>query len=260
MKAVAFVEDLVIVIKAESIREAEDIANVELSKISAWAVNNKIRFNEHKSKAMLLTRRKRKEIKIYLNNKPLIQVHSMKYLGIIFCSKLTFREHINYMAEKCPKLIFALFKSAKLNWGLKHAVLKTIYTGRILPLLLYGAPVWRKAIDVVSYKSKLLRVQRFINIKIAKAYRTVSNEALCVLTGMMPIDLKIDHAARIYQLTKGNDKEKALFGKDMEVRYWQHPAEASLSSTEEKEEKGTIQIYTDGSKTDKGVGSGIAIF
>jgi hypothetical protein len=37
-------------IKAESIREAENIANVELSKISAWAVNNKIRFNEHKSK------------------------------------------------------------------------------------------------------------------------------------------------------------------------------------------------------------------
>jgi hypothetical protein len=42
-------------IKAESIGEAENIANVELSKISAWAVNNKIRFNEHRSKAMLLT-------------------------------------------------------------------------------------------------------------------------------------------------------------------------------------------------------------
>jgi hypothetical protein len=29
---------------------------------------------------------------------------------------------------------------------------------------------------------------------------------------------------------------------------------------EEKEEKSTIHIYTDGSKTYKGVGSGIAIF
>jgi hypothetical protein len=59
-KAVAFADDLVIMIRAEFIREAENIANVELSKISAWTVNNKIRFNEHKSKAMLLTRRKRK--------------------------------------------------------------------------------------------------------------------------------------------------------------------------------------------------------
>jgi hypothetical protein len=67
----------------------------------------------------------------------------LKYFGIIFGSKLTFREHINYMVEKCTKLIFVLSKSAKLNWGLKHAALKTIYTGGILPLLLYGAPVWK---------------------------------------------------------------------------------------------------------------------
>jgi hypothetical protein len=49
-----------------------------------------------------MTRRKRKECKeleIYLNNKPLPQVHSFKYVGIIFNSKLTFREHRNYMAE-----------------------------------------------------------------------------------------------------------------------------------------------------------------
>jgi hypothetical protein len=67
-----------------------------------------------------MTRRKRKERKeivIYLNNKSLIQVHSMKYFGIIFDSKLTFREHINYMAEKCTKLIFSLSKTATLNRG-----------------------------------------------------------------------------------------------------------------------------------------------
>jgi len=65
----------------------------------------------------------------------------MKYLGIIFDHKLTFKEHINYMAKKCTKLIFLLSKSAKLNWGLQHAAPKSIYTGAILPLLLYGAPI-----------------------------------------------------------------------------------------------------------------------
>ena len=47
---------------------------------------------------------------------------------------------------------------------------------------------------------------------------------------------------------------------DMEVGYWQHPAEASISSTYEKEHRRSIHIYTDGSKADEGVGSGIAIF
>ena len=183
---------------AESIPEVENIMNVELSKISFWARENKLQFNEQKSQVVLMTRRKRKknkEVKIYINNKPLLQVGSMKYWGIIFDHKLTFREHIKYMAEKCTKLIFSLSKSAKLNWGLQHAALKAIYTVAILPLLLYGAPVWTKTIETESNKLKLKRVQRLINIKIAKAYRTVSNEALCALTGLTPIIIKIEEAS-----------------------------------------------------------------
>ena len=114
--------DLVIMTKADSIIEEKNISNVELSKISAWTKENEIRFNEQKPKVTLMTRRKRKELKkleIYLNNKPLLQLRSLKYLGIIFDRKLTFREHINYMAEKCTKLIFALSKWARLKWGAK---------------------------------------------------------------------------------------------------------------------------------------------
>ena len=77
---------------------------------------------------------------------------------------------------------------------------------------------------------------------------------------MMPIDIKIEEAAQLYQLTKGTAYDKTQFDKVMEVRYWQHLAEASISSTDKKEENGSMHIYTDGSKTEKGVGSGIAFF
>jgi hypothetical protein len=46
------------------------------------------------------------------------------------------------------------------------------------------------------------RVQRLINTKIAKAYRTTSNEALCILTGNAPIIIKAEEAANIYRTTK----------------------------------------------------------
>jgi len=73
------------------------------------------------------------------------------------------------MTDKCSKLIFALFKSAKLNWELNYAALKTINTGGILPLL-HGATVWINAINKASYKLKITRVQRLINIRLARAY------------------------------------------------------------------------------------------
>jgi len=66
-------------------------------------------------------------------------------------------------------------------------------------------------------------------------------KALRVLTGTMPIDLKIEQTARIYQLKEMMRQKQ--FDKDMEVRYWQHPAEASISSTDEMKIKDQY-IYT----------------
>jgi len=199
-----------------------------------------------------MTRRKRKESKevaIYFNNKLTPQVHRLKYLGIIFDRKLTFKERINYMANKCTKSIFSLSKAAKLNWGLNHKALQTKYLGGILPLLLYGAPVWIKATELESYKAKLIRVQRLISVKIAKAYRTVSNEALRMLTGMTPIAIKIEEDAQIYQLTTGNTKgEESQVDSHMEVKHWQHPAETITRILEDTNERSPIQIFTDGSK------------
>jgi hypothetical protein len=212
---------------------------------------------------MLLTRRKRKEqkeIAIYLNYKAVPQVNRLKYLGIIFDYKLTFKEHIQNTAEKGTKLIFTLSKSAKLNWGLDHKALKTIYMGGILPLLVYGAPVWIKAMGNECYKSKLIGVQRLINIKMAKAYRTVSHEALCILTGMTPIEIKIEEAAQLYHATRGNTNDKTQFDRDTGVNKWQHPADAIIRVLKEEEDKNPIQIFTDGSRSERGVGSGIAIY
>jgi hypothetical protein len=109
---------------------------------------------------------------------------------------MTFRDHINYVEEKCTKVIFSLSKSAKITWGLKHGALKTIYTGEILPLQLYGASVWKNVMNKFCCKAKLIRIQRLINIRIAKAYRTVSNEALCVITGLIPINIKIEETGK----------------------------------------------------------------
>jgi len=182
-KAIAFADDLIILARGETVAEAENYMNLKLRKIQEWAQNNKMKFNENKSKVMLMSWRKReeeKEIDIYINNKALKQVNSLTYIGIIFDS--------NYIQGKFAKLIFSLAKSAKITWGLKHKALKTIYTWAILPLLLYGVPVWKGVLNSSSYRHKLLRIQRLINIKIAKPYRTVSQEALRISTGLMQLN------------------------------------------------------------------------
>ena len=48
-KSIAFADDLLIAVRTENVREAENFANIEVNKISKWAEDNKITFNEHKS-------------------------------------------------------------------------------------------------------------------------------------------------------------------------------------------------------------------
>jgi len=157
----------------------------------------------------------------------------MRYWGIIFDHKLTFKEHINYMSEKCTKFIFVLSKSAKLNWGLQNAALKTIYTRAILSLLLYGVPIWHKAIDTASNKLKLIRLQSLINIKMAKAYRTVSIEALSALTGLTPITMRIQEASQYYHIISDRGKEITKAETRIGTKYCLHPAETINFLSEE---------------------------
>jgi hypothetical protein len=176
--------------------------------------------------------------------------------------------NINYIADNCSKLIFALTRTAKLNWGPGHGALNTIYTGAILPLLQYGAPIWIKALEKNSYKMKLIRVQRLINIRIAKSFHTVSNGALCVINSLTPIDIKLEETAQLYQIIRRNKSGKdhdtpatnwpQNIDHDAQPEDWLHPAD-TVRITEHHEDD-AIQIYKDGSKSAKGVGAGIAIF
>jgi len=72
IKVVAYADDLLIARRGDLIRAMENYANVELSKMNQWSRRNKITFNDKKPKAILVTKRKRREDKdvtIYLHFK-----------------------------------------------------------------------------------------------------------------------------------------------------------------------------------------------
>jgi hypothetical protein len=107
------------------------------------------------------------------------------------------------------------------------------------------------------YRAKLIRIQKLINIRISKASPTVSNEALCVITGLLPLNIKIEETGKCNEITK----EKGIkYDKEMEVKNWIHPANQVKIIEGREESPHYIQTYTDGSQSDIGVGSGIAIY
>jgi hypothetical protein len=175
-------------------------ANSDLTNIEKWANENKMQFNETKSKVMLITRKRyNKNINMYLNNRKLEVVNELKYPGIYFNIRLTFDKHTRYKGDSFTKMIHMLGRSAKLQWGLGHKSFKTIYEGALIPMLTYGALVWDEAVVKQRNQHILHRVQRIINIKIAKAYRTMSFEDSCMMAAVPPIGI-VTEKARLYKI------------------------------------------------------------
>jgi hypothetical protein len=78
---------------------------------------------------------------------------------------------------------------------------------------------YTQALEKECNKKVYNRLQRLINMKIAKAFRTTSNGALCTLTGLTPIVIKVEEAAKLYSIMRkcqvqGIDYESTAKGLD----------------------------------------------
>jgi hypothetical protein len=73
-----------------------------------------------------------------------------------------------------------------------------------------------------------------MNIRMAKVFRTTSSEAMCILTGITPLILKVKETAKKYIVRKGKGSQTHLFDSEVEFKNWPHPADA-VKITEIKE-------------------------
>jgi hypothetical protein len=96
-----------------------------------------------------------------------------------------------------------------------------------------------------------------MNIKMAKAYRTISYDTPCVIAGVGPIQITIEQKVQSYLAIKINNPE---YDAPLEVRHWRHPAELPTIREVENGSTYTTEVYTDGSKIGDKVGTAGIIF
>jgi hypothetical protein len=99
-----------------------------------------------------------------------------------------------------------------------------------------------------------------MNIKIAKAYRTISYEASCVMAGVPPTTIIIAEKAQLYKTKHYTEGAASKCDMPVPLTDWPHPARrANIMETNDSISYAT-EIYTDGSKIGGKVGAGVAIY
>lgn len=268
----AYADDVVLVFSGHKVTTLQQTANTTLETVVEWGVDNKLSFAAHKTSAMVITKKlKYDNPEIYMAGTRLNLVEEIKLLGLIIDRKLTFNAHVTATCKKTADIYKQLACAAKVNWGLNKEIIRTIYVSVIEPIVLYAASAWSPSAEKIMVRNQLDSLQRGFAQKICKAYRTVSLTSALVLTGLLPLDLRIQEAALLFKIKKGYSEDLIPPGRDVERKVEPtlspHPAQLITTEYERLEdldpetlESHKItgpQIYTDGSKIEGKVGAAL---
>ncbi len=106
---------------------------------------------------------------------------ALRYLGLWFDGKLTFKEHAKRTAAKAERIVASISR-LMLNLGRPSKGKRKLLANVAMSVLLYGAPIWA---DARQYRrTEMVLVQRKAALRCVSAYRTISTEAVCMLAGI----------------------------------------------------------------------------
>lgn len=252
----AFADDLMLLNRHDNVQELEATTNEAINRITSWGRAVKLCFNETKTKLMFVhTKRNQTDPDIYMNGMKLQIVEVVRYLGVMVDRKLTWKAHLFYLHQKSKKLMQNLVGLARNTWGLSSSVIETIYRGAVEPALLYGAEIWHEAARRRYFEKKLAQIQRSFLLRIAKSYRTVSHEALCAVTAIPPISLRLAEIISIGQTNKLRIYQTIPIQRDITSPH--HPATSFyryVYLSPLPTSSPYLKVFTDGSKINDSVG------
>ena len=279
---VAYADDIVLMVSGMFPTTISEIMEGALVLLSNWATDCGLSVNPRKTELMLFT--KKTKVPNFnlpkLNGVSLTLTKQAKYLGVILDPKLSWKSNVEYRVKKANIALYTCKRMLGKKWGLQPKLSNWSYTAIVRPILTYAALVWWPATEKKYNKTKLNKIQRTACILTTGALSTSPTEALNVLTHLLPLDLHIKtiatcSAVRLRDIgswtTRPYGHSKILlqgppllkngsdytvpdlnFKKGFTVRF---PPRAEWS-------KGKvigrydIEIYTDGSKMNCGVGAG----
>jgi len=109
---------------------------IDLDRLRQWAVENAIKMNPGRSKAVSFTRAQVKDPRNYVfGDQRIAEVSSCKYLGIIIRSDLSWADQVNAVQKTWKALTFIMRVLNKGNSNTKSLA----YMSLVRPILEYGA-------------------------------------------------------------------------------------------------------------------------
>lgn len=201
----AYADDALLLVRGQTTHQLADRGSRAVERVIEWGRRRKLTFSRTKTVTMMLKGRLVRPPRLLVEGEHIRCKKEMKYLGVVVGQKMVFEKHVEEVTEKMKGIYGKLARQASANRGMSGKHMMTLYKGCVEPAILYGCEFWGKDARKIGSKRKLLSIQRRILMKVARAYNTVSHDAIRVLTGAIPLDLLVEEKMKIWE-----DKEAGL--------------------------------------------------
>lgn len=265
---IAFADDFLIISSGENRRSVEKKSQKALNHFSALAINNHLtisndktyHFTFNKSGAVL-----KRLPTIRLNDKFIPRKKYLVYLGLTLQHNLRWYGHIRSIKQKVQLQHLSLNRVSGRLWGVPGSLLKIWYSTTSERSYAYASAIW--ATDLIESEIKLLHTcQRPFLLKITRPYKTAPTHGLNTLAGIPPLHLTLKYdGLRAQVLQLGKRPPSLTFLKDLPISIKSksnhlRPSQKKFSfSAANPDSKSSFNIFTDGSKSDDGVGAAFAV-
>lgn len=212
---VGYADDIAAVISARDSEEAKRKLRQVMIRTETWLDSHGLQLATQKTEVLLLTRRHIPvEINIDIGDITIQTKRCINYLGVRLDPKLTYSNQIQYAANKAAKTTAQLSRlMANVGGPLQNKRRLLMETSN--SILLYGCEIWGETMRCKKRANALLAVQRASALRITSAYRTVSDAAVFVIAGIIPVDLKILERMNIWRKKQANTLDE---GDEDEIR------------------------------------------
>ena len=165
-----YADDTNITTSGRSLSQIIHSANTDLASVRDWLLANKLSINVAKTEQMFIgsdasLSKIQWQTQFFLDGIPITRVKSAKSIGVYIDERLSWVEHIDYLAKKVSSVIAGL-RQVRPFISIETAL--TIYQSLILPLFDYCDVVW----DNLSLTSLADGLQRLQN----RAARVITRE------------------------------------------------------------------------------------
>lgn len=162
-----------------------------IDQIQTWCQTWGFKISTEKSCTVIFTNKKQQANSmkpITINGKEIKTEQKVKFLGMIFDDRITWEEHVKYIASKCKKRLNLMRCLSGTKWGANKKCQLTIYRTLIRSILDYGSVAYDSAAQ--THKDQLQTIQNTALRVCCGAFKSTAAASLQVDCGEMPLALR----------------------------------------------------------------------